>query len=50
MKNYVVFQGIVECVSLPHNEGWDLTCYEQRAKENKLKSKERDAPSLAHNI
>ena len=39
MKTYVVFQGGVERVSLPHNEGWGLTCYEQQAKVNKLKIK-----------
>ena len=39
MKTYVVFQGGVERVSLPNNEDWGLTCYEQQAKESKPKTK-----------
>ena len=39
MKTYVVFQGVIERVSLPNNEGWGLTFYEQKEKINKLKSK-----------
>ena len=31
MKTYVVFYGEVECVSLPHDEGWVLNFYEQQA-------------------
>ena len=49
MKTYVVFQGGEERVSLPHNEVWGLTCYEQQAKEKKQKIKEQEAPSIAHN-
>ena len=50
MKTYIVLQGEVERVSLPHNEGWGLTCYEQQAKlKQTKKSKERDAPSIEHN-
>ena len=37
MKTYVVFQGGVERVSLPNNEGQGPTCYEQQAKLKQTK-------------
>ena len=53
MKTYVVFQGGVERVSFPNNEGWGLTCYEQQAKLNKLiklKSEKLQAQNITHEV